>query len=107
MKLIDADKLFEYIQKEKAWKQDTILKHQYEKGKRDAYYEVLKIIEEQTTLSNEYIQEIEQLKANQPVRCGECIYSDHDFEGYFCVKDLSYTDLRADDYCSFGKREGE
>ena len=45
MRLIDADKLFDYVRKEKAWKQGTVVKQpRYGAGKRDAYYEMLDII---------------------------------------------------------------
>lgn len=50
---IDGDKLFEYIQKEKAWKQFTMQRPRYDKGKQDAYYEMLEIIQEQPTIQPE------------------------------------------------------
>ena len=50
---IDGDKLFEFIQKEKAWKQFTIKRPRYDKGKQDAYYEMLEIIQEQPTIQPE------------------------------------------------------
>lgn len=42
-RLIDANALHEYIQKEKAWKQSTARLPRYDQGKYDAYYEMLKI----------------------------------------------------------------
>lgn len=53
MRLIDADKLFDFIQKEKAWKQDTYKQPRYGRGKYDAYYEMLDIIKEQFTIEAE------------------------------------------------------
>lgn len=53
MRLIDAEKLFDFIQKEKAWKQDYMLRYRYDKGKYDAYYEMLDIIKEQPTIDVE------------------------------------------------------
>lgn len=53
MRLIDADKLFDFIQKEKAWKQDTYKQPRYGRGKYDAYYEMLDIIKEQSTIEAE------------------------------------------------------
>lgn len=53
MRLIDADELFDYIQKEKAWKQDTYKQPRYGRGKYDAYYEMLNIIKEQPTIDAE------------------------------------------------------
>ncbi len=55
MRLIDANKLFDFIQKEKAWKQDYTLRYRYDKGKYDAYYEMLDIIKEQPTIEAEPI----------------------------------------------------
>ena len=46
-RLIDANELYDYIQKEKAWKQDTFKQPRYGKGKADAYYDVLDIIKQQ------------------------------------------------------------
>lgn len=52
---IDADVLFEYILKEKAWEQSTAKMPRYDKGKYDAYYEMLKIIQEQPTVGDGWI----------------------------------------------------
>ena len=49
-RLIDANELYDYIQKEKAWKQDTFKRPQYGRGKYDAYYEMLDIIKQQPTI---------------------------------------------------------
>lgn len=49
-RLIDANALYEYIQKEKAWKQDTFKQPRYGRGKYDAYYEMLDIIKQQPTI---------------------------------------------------------
>lgn len=44
MRLIDADVMFDFIQQEKAWKQGTMQRPRYDKGKYDAFYETLEII---------------------------------------------------------------
>lgn len=49
-RLIDANELYDYIQKEKAWKQDTFKRPQYGRGKYDAYYEMLDIIKQRPTI---------------------------------------------------------
>lgn len=49
-RLINADALYEFVQKEKAWKQDTMRRPKYDQGKYDAYYDMLKIIESQPTV---------------------------------------------------------
>jgi len=64
---IDADALFEYIQKEKAWKQSTMKNPRYDQGKYDAYYEMLKIIKEQPTVGNGWIPVSEKLPENKQV----------------------------------------
>lgn len=49
--------------------------------------------------------ENERLKADQPVKCGECIYAEHDEEGYFCGVVLDKHNISDIDYCSSGRRE--
>lgn len=49
-------------------------------------------------------KEIDQLKANQVVRCGECCHCEHDQQGYYCKVGLKQYDLSDSDYCSFGER---
>ena len=84
MRLIDADALFEYIQKEKAWKQDVTKQPRYGKGKYDAYYEMLEIIKDAPTVDP-------TLKESGCELCRSCdicansgfekCYTDCDFEG--------------------------
>ena len=54
MRLIDADRLFGFIQKKKAYmEQNYMVFNNYNKGKYDAYYEMLNIIKEQPTIDAE------------------------------------------------------
>lgn len=49
--------------------------------------------------------ENERLKASRPVKCGECIYAEHDEEGYFCGVVLDKHNISDIDYCSYGRRD--
>lgn len=51
--LIDRDELFNYVQKEKAWKQSRMKQPRYEQGLYDAWYEMLDIIKAQPTVDTE------------------------------------------------------
>ena len=76
---IDGDKLFEHIQKEKAWKQRTVQRPRYDKGKQDTYYEMLEIIQEQPTMQFEsWIPVSERFPTKE-----ECLKND----GRFIVTD--------------------
>lgn len=48
---IDADKLYDYIQN-KAWRQEN-KRYRYDKGKCDAWYEMLSIIDDQLSVDVE------------------------------------------------------
>ncbi len=52
------------------------------------------------------VAERDELKASQPVRCGECIYKNNDEESCYCEHGLGGWNLRADNYCSYGERRG-
>jgi hypothetical protein len=94
---IDADKLFEFIQKEKAWKQSTKKYPRYDQGKYDAFYETLEIIKNQPTAAVEPV-----------VHCGECKYADHGALhkiNFIChrFKTGEFTHVvKPDNFCSYG-----
>jgi len=93
MRLIDADALFEYIQKEKAWKQDTIRCPRYDKGKYDAYYEMLEIIKKQPTVD-----------AVHAVKCAECkLHENCTFEETFITAGIAESHR----YCGAGTRKDD
>lgn len=101
MRLIDADTLFDFIQKEKAWKQDTMRCPRYDQGKYDAFYEMLEIIKRQPTVD-----------AVPVVRCGECKYGWKNGERscggtwvstFHC--DKRNCDMLTEDFCNYGERK--
>ena len=91
---IDADKLFEFIQKEKAWKQDTMRRPRYDQWKYDAYYEMLEIIQQQPTVD-----------AAPVVRCRECKYLHTTALTAYCPIMNNYP--AKDFYCGAGERKDE
>lgn len=74
--LIDKQKLYDYIQKEKAWKQSTAKQPRYEQGLRDAYYEVLDIIKAQPAVDTEkhaYWIDVTTEDDDEPLfKCSNC-----------------------------------
>ena len=103
MRLIDADELFDFIQKEKAWKQDYMLRYRYDKGKYDAYYEMLDIIKELPTVDAEAV-----------VYCKDCkwfyLFNDRPMckrtavNGYGEIYGL--VAVKENHYCSYGVKNG-
>ena len=54
------------------------------------------------------IEEAPTIDAVSVVRCKECIWFDTDNTGEdYCIYVKGLADANADDYCSYGKREGE
>lgn len=93
MKLIDADTLFEFVQKEKAWKQGTMKYPRYEQGKYDAFYEMLDIIKEQPAVD-----------AIPVVHCKDCRYLGIKGLGDgYCNKKMAGI-ISPYDFCSYGER---
>ena len=90
MRLIDGNALYEFIQKEKAWKQGTMRRPQYDKGKYDAYYEMLEIIKKQPIVGA------------APVWCAECkLHGSCTFEETFITAGLAENRR----YCGAGERK--
>jgi hypothetical protein len=107
MRMIDADELFKFIQKERAWKQSTIKYPRYDQGKHDAFYEMLEVIKNQPTID-----------IPVPVKCGKCKYfqlhPNDDFcnNAGICKKHSKYCDFDKcemcvfdTDFCSYGERK--
>lgn len=80
MRLIDADALFEFIQKERAWKQSTMKYPRYEQGKYDAFYEMLDIIKEQPAVD-----------AVSLVRCEKCSCAVGNGKFFYCHKICAFV----------------
>lgn len=86
-RFIDANKLYDFIQKEKAWRQDRMRQPRYGQGKYDAYYEMLDIINEQPTAD---VQEVKhgEWKAEGDcgiTRCSVCGWTiEEDIEDNYC-----------------------
>lgn len=91
---IDAKALYEFIQKEKAWKQDTYRQPRYGRGKADAFYEMLDIINEQPTLDYEPV-----------VRCKDCKHRNKEYSETFCEVLGRLTNDNF--YCSYGAKMDE
>ncbi len=68
---IDANALFEFIQKEKAWKQ-SLMKYRYDRGKYDAFYEMLDIINEQPILDYEPVVHAHWIEDDDCQICSNC-----------------------------------
>lgn len=98
MRLIDADVMFDFIQQEKAWKQGTMQRPRYDKGKYDAFYETLEIIKNQPTVN-----------AVPVVRCGECEYWQNDgVHIYGMCENPNIGNVKLDtDFCSYGERKDD
>ncbi len=90
---IDAKALFEFIQKEKAWKQ-SLMKYRYDRGKYDAFYEMLDIINEQPTLDYEPV-----------VHCRDCKHRNKEYSETFCEVLGRLTNDNF--YCSYGTKMDE
>jgi len=83
---IDANKLIEFINSKfvVSWK------HDYDGGFKDACVEILNAIEDTPTI--------------EIIRCGECKW----YNCGACFRDDGANNGRnADDFCSYGEREGE
>lgn len=90
MRLIDADKLKRKVQRiaTEAWK--------------------MKLTASIETTLNQFIDYVDKAPSINIVRCGECKYWHKNIKENdgIPIADMCY-DFQADDFCSYGEREGE
>lgn len=96
MRLINADKLSVFIEKERAGSPDTYKQNPiYVNGKYDAYCKTLDIIKEQPTIDAEPV-----------VRCKDCKHREYIAGRMFCGKVYSLR-VEENHFCSYGAKMDE